>query len=118
MKKSHRWGKKDRNTPAERARRAKYDAPEHRRARVTFRRLVDAGLARCWRCGRPIPPGEAFHVGHHDIDTDRIMGPEHPACNGRAATLKGVAVARARRRNGITPTSRPTPDVPFVRPVR
>lgn len=46
---------------------------------------VEAGDVNCWRCGKPIDPQQAWHLGHNDDDRDIIEGPEHPRCNLSAA---------------------------------
>lgn len=46
---------------------------------------VKAGAAKCWRCGKPIPPNTEWHLGHDDNDRSIIRGPEHPLCNLSAA---------------------------------
>jgi hypothetical protein len=43
--------------------------------------FVDAGLATCVRCGEAIEAGEAWDLGHNDLDRSRYSGPEHAACN-------------------------------------
>ena len=53
----------------------------HQALRRALAPVVAAGLVRCWRCGRRIRPGEAFDLGHDDIDRGRYRGPEHVACN-------------------------------------
>lgn len=93
---AHRWRHKRTDTPAELARKARYNSPEHRAARKRFTVLVDAGLGVCWRCGERLYPGQ-WQVGHSD-DGTQIMGPESTACNRRAAAVKGARVANRRRR--------------------
>ena len=60
----------------------------HKKLRVKVKREVDAGHAYCWRCGRHIPPGSDFHLGHDDDDPNAYMGAEHPACNLATARHK------------------------------
>lgn len=58
----------------------------HRRHRASARPAVEAGHVICWRCGEPIVPGEAWHLGHDETGAER--GPEHASrCNLRAAGL-------------------------------
>lgn len=94
-KPAHRWANKTHGTPAEKARRARYDSAEHRAARAQFRKLVEYGLARCWRphCGRRLVPGQ-WHVGHGEDGV--IRGPECASCNLRAAAIKGARVRNAK----------------------
>ncbi|GAA2237623.1 hypothetical protein GCM10010401_07270 [Rarobacter faecitabidus] len=68
-----------RGTKAERG----YDAA-YQRARREAKREVDAGRAKCWRCGGRIEAGGTFDLGHSD-DRTAIRGPEHPWCNRSAA---------------------------------
>lgn len=70
---------KARGTKAERG----YGA-EFQRARRAAKREVDAGRAKCWRCGGRIEAGAPFDLGHSD-DRTVIRGPEHVRCNRSAA---------------------------------
>lgn len=95
----NRWHVKRKDTPAERARKARYASPEHRAASRALAAEVDAGRGYCWRCGGWIDPHakdaagkRAWHVGHLG---SVIRGPEHSRCNLRAAARDG-----ARKRNG------------------
>lgn len=91
------WHRK-RNDAAARARKAEYNSRRYKQARAQVKAQVDAGLAHCWRCGQPIPPGTPWHLGHHDNDRSRLMGAEHPACNLRSAARKGNRISNAARR--------------------
>jgi hypothetical protein len=53
----------------------------HQQARTRAKRLVDAGLARCARCGRAIHPLEPFDLDHHDHNRDVYIGVSHQRCN-------------------------------------
>ncbi len=70
----------------------------HMKLRKQIKPLVDAGQATCWRCGQPIQPGQPWHLGHNDQRTG-YNGPEHQACNVRAANYrmagKGKKTAKA-----------------------
>jgi hypothetical protein len=99
MPKPSGWHRKRRDTPAERARTARYAGAEHREASRAFAAVVDAGRGYCWRCGGWINPRlkdaagkRAWHVGHRG---SVIAGPEHNTCN-----LSAGAVDGARKRNG------------------
>jgi hypothetical protein len=63
----------------------------HQKTRRAVAGQVDAGLAVCWRCGKPIKQGEPWDLGHHDEDRTRYAGPEHRGCNratsGRAKKI-------------------------------
>jgi hypothetical protein len=56
---------------------------------------VNSGGVDCWRCGERIEVGEAWDLGHDDVDRSRWRGPEHARCNRAAA---------ARRRNRARPS--------------
>lgn len=57
----------------------------HAKLRESLRPLVDAGRAVCWRCLRPIAPGEPWDLGHDDLDRSVYRGPEHRRCNRATA---------------------------------
>lgn len=101
------WHRKTR-TAADQARAAEYRSPHYKATRAATQKQVDAGLAHCWRCGRPIPPGSNWHLGHDDHDRRIIRGAEHPACNLKAAARQGALVANANRRNTRTRRTRLT----------
>jgi hypothetical protein len=66
----------------------------HQKLRARWAREIKAGGVSCARCGRPIPPGALWDLGHHDTDRRVYTGPEHRYCNRRAAANK---VNRQRR---------------------
>jgi hypothetical protein len=68
----------------------KYDYM-HKKRRAQERRKIDAGRGVCWRCGKPIPPGSEWHLGHDDAG-ERIVGPEHAYCNLEAAANRTNAL--------------------------
>jgi hypothetical protein len=70
--------------------------PEHRRIRREVARVVDAGLARCCRCGEPIIPGSKWDLDHTE-DRGGYLGPAHRRCNRRAGAIKGNMARGARR---------------------
>ncbi len=60
-----------------------YDAA-YKRERAAWKTRILAGeTIPCWRCDKPVTID--FHLGHDDHDRTVIRGPEHPACNLRAA---------------------------------
>ena len=67
-----------------------YDG-QHRKMRRYFKPIVEAGAARCSRCGQPIHPYAAWDLGHRFDRTDPrdnrglYAGPQHRSCN-RATT--------------------------------
>lgn len=103
LRKPSGWHRKRKDTSAERARRAEYRSPAYQAVRRAVKAEVQAGRGRCWRCGRPIPPGADFHLGHDDHDRRVLRGAECPGCNLSAAASKG-----ARKRNGPTGATRVT----------
>lgn len=88
------WHRK-RITPAVKARAREYNTPKHRALRKAWQVEVDAGHASCWRCGKPIPPGTKWQLGHDDNDRTVYRGPEHPRCNLSAAARKGARIRNA-----------------------
>lgn len=70
----------------------------HQRERAKWAKVINAGRGYCWRCGRPIPKGTDWDLGHLDDDPTktRYVGPEHVRCNRRAGALKGQANKRRR----------------------
>lgn len=58
---------------------------DHKALRRRYEPIVKAGEATCWRCRRPIAPGDSWDLGHDDDDRTRYRGPEHAACNRATA---------------------------------
>lgn len=61
----------------------------HNRAKRRWSRIVNAAWARgedvlCVRCGKPLPVGKSWDLGHVDGTVDQYQGPEHPRCSRRA----------------------------------
>lgn len=109
---SHRFATVNKQSPAAKARRAKYDSAAHRKARIHYAAEIAAGRGRCWRCGRSIPQGTptayrgrpGWVVGHDDHDINIIRGAECYPCNHHAATRKGALTTNAKRTS-----NRPSP---------
>lgn len=97
------WHRKTR-TAADARRAAEYRSPHYKQTRQAVKAQVDAGLASCWRCGKPIPAGSRWDLGHDDHDRTIIRGAEHMLCNRRAAASKGARIANAKRKKRTTLT--------------
>lgn len=69
---------------------------QHQQMRAKYQRVVDAGAAECWRCGTPIKPGEAWHLGHDDNDRTKYRGVECPPCNLGTGGRNGAAATNAK----------------------
>ena len=91
------WHRRNNNSPAAKARKAKYNSAEHRAARKHYAAWIAAGRGRCWRCGGHIAPGSDWHVGHDDLAVNVLRGAEHARCNKSAAARKGNRIANAKR---------------------
>jgi hypothetical protein len=72
----------------------------HQQRRRLLAGRVAAGKAVCWRCNKPILPGEAWDLGHAD-DSNSYGGPEHRACN-RGQPAREAWAARAASKAGRT----------------
>lgn len=89
---------------------AKHSDPEYMRNAKIIRDRVRALHKRdepviCWRCRRPIHPGQAFDAGHREGATGHSLAelaPEHrhttPYCEGNRANggRKGAAITNQR----------------------
>ena len=53
----------------------------HIALRKAWEPVVLAGQASCWRCGKPIEPGQWWDLGHDDHDRTLYRGPECRPCN-------------------------------------
>lgn len=85
------WHRK-RTTPADIERKKQYNSTAYKRARAAAKRTVDAGEGYCWRCGKHLPPGLPWHLGHNDYDRSIIEGPECVRCNLTTAGRQGAAI--------------------------
>lgn len=69
----------------------------HRKLRARLHKVVEAGMATCWRCGKTIEPGTAWDLGHDPTDRNKHKGTECVACNratyGRERPRAGVRLA-------------------------
>lgn len=79
---------------------------QHQRLREEWKPKVEAGGVNCAYepCGKPIRPGEPWHLGHDDNDRTKYKGPEHRACN-----LKDKATRAAERANHTARVTNPEP---------
>lgn len=57
---------------------------EHKRLRRRYAREVEAGMAVCCRCLKPIHPQAQWHLDHA-ADGEGYLGPAHALCNLQAA---------------------------------
>jgi hypothetical protein len=77
----------------------------HQQERLRVKKLVDAGVARCSRCGGRIAPGAKFHLDHQDHprahELNLWRGPSHPWCNLAARNRRQAELAR--RAQGLPP---------------
>ena len=74
----------------------------HQELRRVWKVRVDAGDCYCSRCGRPVVPGESWHLDHADLRGAEGVYRENPVshagCNVRAAArLGGKMRSRGRR---------------------
>jgi hypothetical protein len=77
----------------------------HKAVRKRWALVVAAGGVFCWRCGKPIPPGSRWDLGHVDEEGRRLgfpdRHPEHVACNRRTMSHLREGLARADRFGGL-----------------
>jgi hypothetical protein len=80
---------------------------DHQKRRQEVKRLVDAGVMRCGRCGERILPGTKFHLDHEDIVGAHELGiyrknpASHPWCKLAARNKRQAELAR--RAQGLPP---------------
>jgi hypothetical protein len=65
---------------------------QHQKLRKQWAARVAAGTVTCWRCHRLIAPWAEWELGHDDWDRDITRGPEHKACNRKAAAAKAKLI--------------------------
>lgn len=70
----------------------------HQRTRAQWAPHVAAGLVDCWRCGKRIPPGAPWDLGHDDHNRAIYRGPEHRGCNRATAGRSTEPQGRPRTR--------------------
>lgn len=70
---------------------------KHQKLRKQYQKVVDAGAAECWRCGKAVPPGSEWQLGHDDNDRSKYMGVECTYCNESTGGRNGAAVTNAAR---------------------
>jgi hypothetical protein len=69
----------------------------HKAARKRWEQLVARGGVSCWRCGKPIPPGSAWDLGHvDDVNARRVFPDRHPEHIGCNRSTLGRMLAQAR----------------------
>jgi hypothetical protein len=73
-----RMAEQQRGTPTQRGYGASFQAE-----RRQWKAMLDTEPWPCARCGRPIQPGEPFHLDHSD-DRSGLLGPSCPKCNTSA----------------------------------
>lgn len=104
---AHRWGNKNLNTPAEQARRAKYQDPKHKAIREA-RFAVTTPATPCGYCGKPLGPRYGlsrtgrtlglWHTPHAPNGIDYLPGVWHASCNQREASPRGARTTNAERK--------------------
>jgi hypothetical protein len=71
----------------------------HRQLRKRWAKVVEAGEAHCWRCGRWLHPQGPWDLGHDDRDKSVYRGPECLPCNRGTAAARGNRSRHAKKRN-------------------
>lgn len=94
----------------------KHHTAEYQRNAPIIRKRVKAQHAagqavRCWRCPRPIMPGDAFDVGHLPGARGSAMhemAPEHRGENRADGGRRGAAITNARHAVTVPTTNQTT----------
>jgi hypothetical protein len=74
----------------------------HQALRKQWAEKVEAGEVSCARCGRWIPPGTRWHLGHNHLGAG-YLGPEHALCSLRDRNRRH---RRTWKRKAVTPPAR------------
>ncbi len=96
----------------------KWGGSRSRAARARLRPLVESGGAVCWRCGRPILPGQSWHAGHvigrehGGPDSIENLAPEHERCSTSAGGKSGSQHTNEARRIAASLSRQSTPRSP------
>lgn len=112
MKRPHRrWAPRPVRRPARQTTTQRGYGTAHQKLRRDVAKIVDAGGAICWRCGRLIVPGEPWDLGHRDdVPGAKIRGiyagPEHRSCSRSAGAWKKRGVLNPQM---PSPRNRPRP---------
>ena len=64
----------------------------HKKLRRRWAPKVRQGIVHCWRCGRLIPPGSRWDLGHME---NGGRHPEHRSCNRATVTILKQKLAEA-----------------------
>jgi len=77
----------------------------HQKLRATWQARINRGdHVTCWRCGRPITPGQPMDLGHDDHDRTITRGPEHRHATAHCVGNRAAGAAKARQ---VGPLRRP-----------
>jgi hypothetical protein len=76
----------------------------HKKLRRRWAPKVRVGKVSCWRCGKPIPVGGLWDLGHVEgaaaVAEFGVRHPEHRRCN-RSTLPRMLAEARGERGDGL-----------------
>jgi len=92
----------------------------HQAKRREVAKLVNAGLARCCRCGERIAPRSQWHLDHADVprahELSIYAGPSHKACNLAWRNRRQAALARQALGGPRADTRTPSAAAAFFNP--